>query len=274
MLKGQGFKEQIFENQIFALFVNTFLNGTNGVSSNYKEEMAISHTNNTVTVYSGAVCIQGRFLEEESYNTEVTGTDEAYCKLVIEIDLDKVNTASNFNQGTYKIIKSTSGYPNLTQDNIVKNNAGVYQYELARFRTSVNGITNFQDRRTFLDFASIYSKITNDYETVLSQLQNELEGVKTQEGVALRSDFATVEATLSTPLSPHSGVAIISYPTGFNKNNTAVVSAVPKSNNNYNFNAINKIQYVQLNDDNIYINYLDPESDVTGKVIEISIMKK
>lgn len=274
MLKGHGFSQQIFGNPIFALFVNTFLDGANGISDNYKNGMAISYSGSNVTVDSGAICIQGRFLEEETSTTISAGTDNMYCKLVIEIDLDKINTASNFVQGAYKIIKSASGYPNLTQTNIVKNNAGIYQYELARFRTSANGISNFQDMRTFLDFESIYSKITSDYETVLDELQQELEGVKTEEGVALRSDFATVEATLSTPLSPHSGVANISYPTGFNKNNTAVVSAVPKSNNNYNFNAINKIQYVQLNDDNIYINYLDSESDVTGKVIEISIMKK
>lgn len=274
MLKGQGFKEQIFENQIFALFVNTFLNGTNGVSSNYKEEMAISHTNNTVTVYSGAVCIQGRFLEEESYNTEVTGTDEAYCKLVIEIDLDKVNTASNFNQGTYKIIKSTSGYPNLTQDNIVKNNAGVYQYELARFKTSANGISDFQDMRTFLDFESIYSKITSDYETVLNQLQNELEGVKTQENVALRSDFRKLQATIGAPLDIHEGVAFISYPYGFNQNNTILINACIIENGNYKFNEMQNLSTVQLNENGIFINYNDQTQDVTGKIVEITIMKK
>lgn len=159
MLKGQVFSRQLFENQIFALFINTFLNGNNGVASNYANEMALSYSGSDVTIDSGAVCIQGRFLNEDTSTTLSAGTDTMYCKLVIEIDLDKQNTESDFQQGAYKIITSASGYPNLTQTNIVKNNAGVYQYELARFRTSANGISDFQDMRTFLDFDTIYDEI-------------------------------------------------------------------------------------------------------------------
>lgn len=178
MLKGHVFKEQIFGNQIFALFINTFLNGKNGVSDNYKNGMQITHNGSNLTVQSGAVCIQGRFLEEDT-NTEISaGTDTAYCKLVIEIDLDKQNTESQLSQASYKIVKSTSGYPNLTQTNIVKNNSGIYQYELARFKTSSNGITDFQDMRTFLDFDSIYEEIQTQYQSILNELEDELKNVK------------------------------------------------------------------------------------------------
>ena len=159
MLKGQVFSKQLFENQIFALFIDTFLNGNNGISDNYLNGMAVSYSGNNVTVASGAVCIQGRFLEEDTSSTISAGTETAYCKLVIEIDLDQQNTESTFNQGSYKIIKGANSYPALTQQDIVKNNAGVYQYELARFQNSSSGITNFQDKRTFLDFASIYDQI-------------------------------------------------------------------------------------------------------------------
>lgn len=159
MLKGQVFSRQLFENQIFALFINTFLNGNNGVSNNYANSMAMTYSGNNVTIDSGAVCIQGRFLEEDTSTTISAGTDAAYCKLVIEIDLDVQNTESTFNQGAYKIIKGTNSYPALTQQDIVKNNAGIYQYELARFQNSSSGISNFQDMRTFLDFESIYDEI-------------------------------------------------------------------------------------------------------------------
>lgn len=37
MLKGHVFSKQLFGNPIFALFINTFLNGINGVSNNYKK---------------------------------------------------------------------------------------------------------------------------------------------------------------------------------------------------------------------------------------------
>lgn len=178
MLKGHVFSKQLFGNPIFALFINTFLNGKNGVSNNYKNGMAVTSSGSTVTIDSGAVCIQGRFLEEDSSSTITAGTDNAFCKLVIEIDLDKQNTESEFVQGTYKIVKSTSSYPSLTQTNIVKDNSGIYQYELARFKTSASGITELKDMRTFLDFDSIYDAIKVEYRAVLQQLQNELANVE------------------------------------------------------------------------------------------------
>ncbi len=159
MLRGHVFSKQLFGNPIFALFVNTFLNGKNGVSNNYKNGMAVTYSGNNVTVDSGAVCIQGRFLEEDTSTTISAGSDTSYCKLVIEINLDNTNTENDFTQGSYKIIKGANSYPALTQTNIVKNNAGIYQYELARFRNATTGITEFQDKRTFLDFDSIYDEI-------------------------------------------------------------------------------------------------------------------
>lgn len=187
MLKGHVFSKQLFGNPIFALFINTFLNGINGVSNNYKNGMRPTASGSTVTIDSGAVCIQGRFLEEDTYTSVPVGTESAYCKLVIEIDLDKENTNSDFAQGVYKIVKSSSSYPNLTQTNIVKNVSGIYQYELARFKTSASGITEFQDMRTYLDFDTIYEQITQEYQAVLQQLQEELEGVESQSNVLLKT---------------------------------------------------------------------------------------
>lgn len=193
MLKGHVFKEQIFGNQIFALFINTFLDGANGVSNDYKNGMQVTYNNSTLTIQSGAVCVQGRFLEEDTSTDIIAGTDTAYCKLVIEIDLDKQNTEEELVQATYKIVKSTSGYPALTQSNIVENNTGVYQYELARFKTSLNGITNFEDRRTFLDFNSIYAKIKNDYEAVLEELEEELANVEDGSAYVLKTQMEGVK---------------------------------------------------------------------------------
>lgn len=178
MLKGHVFAKQLFGNSIFALFINTFLNGKNGISNNYKNGMELSYSGSTITIQSGAVCIQGRFLEEDTSTPIVAGTDNAYCKLVIEIDLDKVNSENNFVQGSYKIIKGANSYPELTQTNIVKNTSGVYQYELARFKTNSTGISDFKDMRTFLDFSSIYNQISAEYRNILNTLENELANVK------------------------------------------------------------------------------------------------
>ena len=189
MLKGQVFSRQLFESQIFALFINTFLNGENGVSSNYKNAMQPTYSGSNVTINSGAVCIQGRFLEEDTGYTVNAGTNTAYCKLVIEINLDEQNSESEFNQGSYKIITGSGTYPTLTQTDIVKNNSGIYQYELARFRTTASGITDFQDMRTFLDFDSIYTHIKNNYEALLKELEDELTNVEDGSAYVLKKDY-------------------------------------------------------------------------------------
>ena len=189
MLKGQVFSRQLFESQIFALFINTFLNGENGVSSNYKNAMQPTYSGSNVTINSGAVCVQGRFLEEDTGYTVNAGTNPAYCKLVIEINLDEQNTESEFNQGSYKIITGSSTYPTLTQSDIVKNNSGIYQYELARFKTTASGITDFQDMRTFLDFDSIYTHIKNNYEALLKELEDELASVEDGSAYVLKKDY-------------------------------------------------------------------------------------
>lgn len=197
MLKGYVFSKQLFENPIFALFINTFLDGQNGISNNYKNGMAVSYSGSNITISSGAVCIQGRFLGEDTSTTLNAGTNNLYCKLVIEIDLDKQNTETELNQASYKIVTSGTGYPNLTQTNIVKNNTGIYQYELARFRTVSSGITDFQDMRTFLDFDSIYEQIQLNYQSVLDELQQELANVKDGSDYLLKSTGGTVEGPIT-----------------------------------------------------------------------------
>lgn len=216
MLKGHVFEKQIFGNQIFALFINTFLNGVNGISNDYKNGMKVTYSGSSVTVQSGAVCIQGRFLEEDTSTTISAGTDTAYCKLVVEINLDKQNTESDFTQAEYKVVKSTTGYPSLTQTDIVNNNSGIYQYELARFKTGTNGITEFYDRRTFLDFDSIYKEI-----------QQHIQDIDNGALYIQKSSFATVTGTIVLPASGDETVSAnitVGYPVGFKKDNCVVIS--------------------------------------------------
>lgn len=215
MLKGQVFSQQIFKNQIFALFINTFLNGNNGISDNYKNGMSVTYSGSNLTIASGAVCIQGRFLEEDTSTTISAGTDNLYCKLVIEVDLDKTNTDSDFQQAYYKIITSGSGYPALTQTNIVKNNSGIYQYELARFRTSSSGISDFQDKRTFLDFDSIYDEI-----------EQHIQDIDDGSAFVSKSEISVLTVDVTTP-EPNTNIRVydnISYPSGYNRDNCVIIS--------------------------------------------------
>lgn len=188
MLKGHVFKEQIFESQIFAYFIDTFLNGQCGIGD-FGNKMQVTYSGSNVTVQDGITCVKGRFIEEDSSKTLNAGTDTAFCRLVIEIDLSKENTEENLNQVSYKIIKGASDYPALTQTDIVRNNAGVYQFELASFKTSLAGITNFEDKRTYLDFKSIYNTIQIEFREVLQELESELAGVEDGSAYVLKSSI-------------------------------------------------------------------------------------
>lgn len=212
MLKGNVFANQIFENQIFALFQNTFLGGENGICNGYKNSMAVTYSGSEITIASGAVCIQGRFLEEDTSSTITASTDNSYCKLIIEIDLDKVNTDEDFKQGYYKIIKGSNDYPALTQNDIVNNVAGVYQYELARFKAGANGITDFADMRTFLDFDSLYSEI-----------REHIQDIDDGSLFIPKSNIAIITGTL-TMVEGKATSDTISYPTGFSFDNCVVLS--------------------------------------------------
>lgn len=215
MLKGHVFSKQLFGNPIFALFINTFLNGKNGISNNYKNSMQVSYSGSSVTIDSGAVCIQGRFVEEDTSTSISVDTDNSYCKLVIEIDLDKENTESELNQVSYKIVKGTSNYPNLTQEDIVDNNSGVYQYELARFKTTTSGITDFQDMRTFLDFDSIYAEIEQ-------HIQDIDDGSLYFEKSNIYS--CAYEVGYTNDVSDNIAQYYIDYPEGFNYYNCIILS--------------------------------------------------
>lgn len=188
MLKGHVFKEQIFESEIFAFFIDTFLSGQCGIG-NFGNNMEVTYSGNNVTIQDGLACIRGRFVEEDSSKTISAGTDAAFCRLVIEIDLSKENTEEALNQVAYKIVKGTSDYPNLTQTDIVKNNAGIYQFELARFKTTSAGITNFEDRRTYLDLDSIFAIMERDFNAVLEGLRAEIGQVRDGSAYVLKSSI-------------------------------------------------------------------------------------
>lgn len=190
MLKGHVFSKQIFENPIFALFIDIFLQGKCGIA-NYKNNMEVTYSASVLNVSSGAICIRGRFLEEDTNTSVPVGSESGFCKLVLEINLDNKNTESDFTQASYKILKNPSSYPALTQTNIVKNNAGIYQYELARFKVNATGIVEFQDMRTFLDFESIFEKIEEMAKEVIKKIENELANVENGSAYMLSSKIKT-----------------------------------------------------------------------------------
>ena len=182
MLKGHVFNLQTFTSEAFALFIDKFLNGRCGVAKGCE----LSNTSNSATVGEGYFVVKGRFLQIISGETISNITANGYYSLVCEIDLSKTNTADALNQATIKIISSTSTYPTLTQQDIT-GSGKVYQYEFARFKVESGSITNFTDKRTFVDFTTIYDVIQNEAQGVLDDIEQALQNVLDGSAYLLKS---------------------------------------------------------------------------------------
>lgn len=183
MLRGHVFKFQTFANEAFAHFINVFLQGNMGVTKGCN----LSKTNDSVTISAGYFCVMGRFLEIIGNETIENITNTGYYNLVCEIDLSKTNTKSELNQAVVKTIRNTSGYGTLTKEDLF-GDGNIYQYEFARFKVTESGITEFEDKRTFLNLDSIYNLINNNFnkmfdlknqeaETLLEEIRQELASV-------------------------------------------------------------------------------------------------
>ena len=162
MVKGETFSNQLFENEAFRHFINTFLNKESGVTKGCE----LVQTSSTISVGIGYFAIMGGFLREKTGTTLNLPSEAGYYKLVYEIDLSKVNTRAEFNQGEYKFIKSLGDYPSLIQEDL-DDGGTVYQFEFCKFRITEGGITDYADTRAFLDFDNIYEEIRDVIDSIV-----------------------------------------------------------------------------------------------------------
>ena len=182
MILGQTYDEQLFKSDMFRLFINTFADSKNGIINHYKESCGLSNTQSTITVSDGAFLLQGGLIQIQGNETISVDLDNNCCILAFEVDLTKENTETEFNQGTFKIIKGTnSTYPTLQQDDIANNSTGIYQMEFARFVASSEGISSFVDKRTFIDFPTMF-------ENIQTQTSNLIESIN-EKATKLYDDF-------------------------------------------------------------------------------------
>ena len=187
MLKGLVFNLQTFTSEAFDLFIDKFLNGRNGVAQGCE----LSNTNNSVTIADGYFVIRGRFLQIIGGVTLDNISTNGFYSLTCEIDLSQTNTTEQLNQAEIKVVSSTITYPTLVQQDIT-NEGTIYQYEFARFKVEGGTITSFTDRRTFVDFTSVYNQIENEAQVVLNDIQNALSQVLDGRLYVLKEDIGTI----------------------------------------------------------------------------------
>lgn len=185
MLKGHVFNLQTFTSEAFAITFDKTLQGRCGVL----QGCALSNTSNSVTIGAGYFVVKGRPLQVIGSETISNISNTGFYSLVCEIDLSKVNTEETLNQAGIKTVYNASTYPTLTQQDLF-NGGTVYQYEFARFRVANGGITDFTDRRTYLNFDTLYDIF-----------EQTLEGLENQSNVVLKTG-----STMSGKLIVNGGV--------------------------------------------------------------------
>lgn len=171
MLKGHVFDLQTFTSEAFAITFDKVLQSRCGVL----EGCNLANTNNSATIGEGYFVVRGRPLQIIGGVTVSDITTNGFYSLVCEIDLSKTNTEDTLNQAEIKTVYGASNYPTLTQQDITGSGT-VYQYEFARFKVEDGSITNFTDRRTYINF-----------ETLFQLVQNELDSLESQSNVLLKT---------------------------------------------------------------------------------------
>lgn len=161
MINGITFSDQVMTSADFAHFLNTLLE-SNGITKGCD----ISTSDGLIYIKSGYFIVHGRMVRING--TEVIETPEVqsgqlYCLLVFEIDLSKSNTVDSFLQGYFKTLTSSTGYPDMTQEDL---DAGgtVYQMPWVSYVKSINGVEDFKDQRTVYSNESIWKKISDQNE--------------------------------------------------------------------------------------------------------------
>ena len=196
MIKGYVFSNQLASNEVDSMVFRKMLDYNDGVLNG----MTLSNTTTTITVGAGNIMVAGRPIGVIGSETVTAGTDTAYCKLVVEIDLSQTATVSTFEQVTFKIIKSTTSYPEVTQEDM-DNGGNVYQVALAQFRTTSNGITDFVDIRPMLDFNAIYTQINERVGELIDELEQELQDVEAGSAYVLTTTYNADKATFQKKIT-------------------------------------------------------------------------
>ena len=140
-IRAITFSNQSVTSNDDAHIYEILLNGRKGRSKGCK----MTFGTDDIYVSDGYFFAANRLIEissTETIATPIVTSGTTYFRLVFEIDFVKTNTKESFNQGYFKILSSTSGYPEITQEDL-ENGGNVYQLPFARFTKTINGIGSF-----------------------------------------------------------------------------------------------------------------------------------
>lgn len=140
-IQGITFSKQLVSSDDDAHIYKVLLNGRKGKTKG----CTMTYANDDIYIANGYFFAANRLVKiasMETVTTPVVTTGTTYCRLVFEIDLTKTNTNTTFEQGSFKILSSSTNYPEITQEDL-EDGGNVYQLPFARFTKTVSGIGSF-----------------------------------------------------------------------------------------------------------------------------------
>lgn len=140
-IRGITFSKQSVSSNDDAHIHGLLLGGRKGKTKGCK----MTFGKDDIYISEGYFFAANRLMEVSSMETVATpvvSSGTTYCRLVFEVDFTKTNTNSAFNQGYFKILSSTTAYPEIRQDD-PENGGNVYQLPFAKFTKTVSGIGSF-----------------------------------------------------------------------------------------------------------------------------------
>lgn len=140
-IRGITFSKQSVSSNDDSHIYKVLLNGRKGKTKG----CTMTFGTDDIYISDGYFFAANRLIEIssiETISTPVITSGTTYCRLVFEIDLTKTNTNSTFEQGSFKVLSSASGYPDIVQED-TENGGNVYQLPFAKFTKTINGIASF-----------------------------------------------------------------------------------------------------------------------------------
>ena len=173
------------------------MNHTDGITLGCE----VSISGESVNIQPGYFVTAGRW-------TKITGVEtvpspeiisgQIYCVVVYEIDLSQTNTPSEFNQGHFKTLTSTTAYPDITKEDL-ENGGTIYQFPFCQYVKNTSGISQFVDARAIFNIEEVWKAIAEqnlnykeEFEAFFAEQKKEIDEIK--EGLN-ETGNATVDST-------------------------------------------------------------------------------
>lgn len=161
MIRGITFADQLITSKDDAHCRNLFLNYGVGITKGCN----ITSDESNIYVSGGYFVVGGRFVNivgQETITPDPIEASVLNCVLVFEIDLSKINTTEEFNQGYFKILKSPTAQPEVTREDLDADGT-IYQLPFVNFKLTPTGIIDVEKVISTFSVTRVWDEVATEH---------------------------------------------------------------------------------------------------------------